>query len=137
MGVDNPDMATGIANCKALEPSLDMLNISHGMGREEKLPVPDGFPFSQLAWLGCELKKHLQRPVIAVGDLDNPELARKLVSEGYADFAAIGRGLLVDPEWANKVMEGKPVVPCRKCKRCVWFREHEKCPGRKMAAQTK
>ncbi len=130
IGIDNPDLATGIASCKALEPSLDLLNLSHGMGREEPLPVPEGFPFVGLAWLACEAKKSLTKPVIAVGCLDEPGRAQQLISEGYADFAAIGRGLLVDPEWANKTQAGLPVMRCRRCKRCVWFKEQEKCPGR-------
>jgi NADPH2 dehydrogenase len=134
VGVDNPDMATGIANCKVLEAAgLDLLNISSGMGRQDKLPIPQGFPFSELAWLGCEIKKQVKLPVIAVGKLNDPALAQKLVSEGWADFAALGRGLLVDPEWANKVFAGQSVNPCLDCKHCVWFGEHTKCPGRKNA----
>jgi NADPH2 dehydrogenase len=133
VGVDNPDVATGIANCRALEAAgLDLLSISHGMGRTDKLPVPDGFPFKELTWLGCEVKKHVHIPIIAVGGLNDPEKARKLVGEGWADFAAVGRGMLVDPEWANKVLAGQPVNKCYDCKKgCVWFREHEKCPGRR------
>ena len=129
IGVDNPDIATGIANCKALEPGLDLLNNSSGMGREDRLPIAEGFPFSELAWLGCEIKKHVSKPVIAVGGLEDPAMAQKLISESWADFAAVGRGMLVDPEWTNKALAGEPVKPCLKCKAgCQWFNRHEKCP---------
>lgn len=133
MAADNPDIATGIANCKALEAAgLDMMSISYGMGRAGKLPVPEGFPFSELAWLGCEVKKHVGIPVTAVGGLNDPEKARKLISEGWADFAAVGRGCLVDPEWANKTLAGLPAKPCLDCKKgCLWFRDHERCPGKR------
>ncbi len=136
VGVDNPDMATGLGHCMALEAlGLDLLNISHGMARTAPLPVPEGFPFSQLAWLGCEIKKRVSVPVIAVGGLNDPALASRLIEEGHADFAAVGRGMLVDPAWARKAMEGGDIDRCLNCSRCVWFREHEKCPGRKLAAR--
>ena len=132
VGADNPDMATGIANCKALEEAgLDLLNISSGMAQDGPLTIPEGFPFSELAWRGCEVKKHTGLPVIAVGDLNDPAMAKKLIEEGYADFAAVGRGMLVDPAWARKAIDGLPINPCLDCAECVWFRHHEKCPGRK------
>lgn len=132
VGVDNPDMATGIAHCKALEAlGLNLLNISSGMARTEKLGVPKDFPFSKLAWRGSEVKKYVNVPVIAVGKLDDPADAAALIEGGYADFAAIGRGMLVDPEWANKVLSGEKPVKCHDCKECVWFRHHDKCPGRR------
>lgn len=136
-GIDNPDVAAGIAACKALEAAgLDMLSASLGMGREGNLPVPEGFPFSDLAWLGCEVRKNVQIPVIAVGGMNQPENATKLISEGWADFAAIGRGLLADPDWANKVFSGQSVTRCYKCKAgCLWGDKPEKCPARKKAAR--
>lgn len=138
IGLDNPDIETGVANSRALEAAgVDLLNVSHGMGREGKLPVPEGFPFSELAWLGCEAKKHLTIPVIAVGGLDKPGLAAKLIEGGYSDFAAVGRGQLVDPEWAGKTLAGRPVQPCLNCKiGCRWFIKHEKCPGKRISCNS-
>jgi NADPH2 dehydrogenase len=134
VGASNPDINTGIANSTLLEAAgLDLLDISAGMGGEGKLPVPADFPFSQLAWLGCEVKKNTEIPVIAVGGLNDPAKAQRLVAEGWADFAAVGRGMLVDPEWANKVLAGQKVSPCLDCKAgCRWFNKHEKCPGKKI-----
>lgn len=139
VGADNPGLSDGIANCRALESAgLDMLSVSSGMGRPNgmcpagELPVPADFPFSALAWRGCEIKKHVGIPVIAVGGLHVPALARRLVEEGWADFAAVGRGQLADPAWARKALEGEPVISCLDCKAgCRWFREHERCPVRK------
>lgn len=136
VGTDNPDMATGIANCKVLDNAgLDLMNISAGMGNEDKRPLPEGFPFSELTWLGCEVKKQVKLPIMAVGDMNVPGQAAKLIKEGWADFACIGRGLLVDPEWANKMFAGEMPNACLDCKRCVWFRGHEKCPGKLKAAK--
>lgn len=134
VGASNPDVETGVANSLALEAAgIDMLSVSSGMGGEGGLPVPEGFPFSGLAWLGCEVKKHVRIPVIAVGGLDKPGLAARLVGEGRADFAAVGRGQLVDPDWAGKTLAELPVKPCLDCKAgCRWFNKHEKCPGKRI-----
>lgn len=134
IGLDNPDPSVGLSQCQELEKmGIDLLNVSSGMAQEQRLEIPEGFPFSELAWRGCEAKRHVSVPVIAVGDLNDPVRAARLVGEGYADFAAVGRGMLVDPEWANKALAGQPIHPCLDCRDCVWFRHHQKCPGRKRA----
>lgn len=54
------------------------------------------------------IKKVVKVPIIAVGKLGYPELAEKVLEEGKADFIAMGRPLLADPEWPIKVKEGRP-----------------------------
>ena len=60
------------------------------------------------------VKKAVKIPVIAVGKLGATELAEKVLQEGKADFLALGRALLADPEWPNKVKEERPedIRPC-------------------------
>jgi len=53
------------------------------------------------------IKKVVDVPVIAVGKLGYPELAEAVLKEGKADFIALGRPLLADPEWPLKVREGR------------------------------
>lgn len=69
-------------------------------------------------------KKAVNIPVIASGKLGYPDLAEKVLQEGKADFIALGRYLLADPEWANKAKEGRieDINPCIGC--------HEGCIGR-------
>ena len=50
-------------------------------------------------------KSAVKIPVITVGKLGYPELAEKIIRERKADFVAIGRSLLSDPEWPLKVKE--------------------------------
>ena len=52
-------------------------------------------------------KQVVKIPVIAVGRLEVPELAEKVIAEGKADIVALGRGLLADPYWAVKVSAGQ------------------------------
>lgn len=72
----------------------------------------------------AEFKKALKVPVITVGLLGNPKLAESVLKEGKADFIALGRSLLADPEWPNKVKEGAfdDIRPC--------IGDHEGCLGR-------
>jgi 2-enoate reductase len=69
-------------------------------------------------------KKAVDIPVIAVGKLGYPSLAEEVIEEGKADFVAIGRALLADPEWPNKVKEGclDEIRPC--------IGDHEGCLSR-------
>jgi 2-enoate reductase len=59
-------------------------------------------------------KKIVKIPVMAIGKLGYPDLAEKLLNEGKADFICLGRALFADPEWPNKVREGRAedIRPC-------------------------
>jgi 2-enoate reductase len=70
-----------------------------------------------------KVKKVTSLPVIAVGRLHHPETAERALVEGKADFIAIGRGLLSEPDWVNKIAEGKTdeLIPCLGCHEgCKW-----------------
>ena len=46
-------------------------------------------------------------PIIAVGRFGDPERIQKALSEGWADFFALGRPLVADPEFPKKLQAGK------------------------------
>lgn len=52
------------------------------------------------------IKKSVSIPVIAVGKIRTPELAEHIITGKKADFIAIGRGLLADPDWPLKAAGG-------------------------------
>ncbi|TAK72241.1 MAG: FAD-dependent oxidoreductase [Betaproteobacteria bacterium] len=60
------------------------------------------------------IKQVVSIPVIAVGKLGNPELAERVLKEGKADFIALARPLLADPDWPKKVKQGEfeDIRPC-------------------------
>lgn len=43
-------------------------------------------------------------PLVAVGGIRTPEEAVRVLEQGNADFVALGRALVVDPNWIEKVM---------------------------------
>ncbi len=83
--------------------------------------APMSVPRGHLLDYAARFKERLQIPVIAVGRLDDPELAERVVAEGLADVVLLGRGLLADPDWATKVGAGRAadVRPCIACNACV------------------
>ena len=90
---------------------------------------PQFFPPACMAHLSEKVKKVCSLPIIAVGRLQYPDAAEKVLAEDQADFIAIGRGLLSEPEWVNKVESGKAadICPCVAC--------HEGCKWQMIAGQ--
>ena len=63
------------------------------------------------------MKARIDIPIIAIGKLGYPEIAEEAIQEGYADFICLGRPLIADPNWVNKLLEGRPedIRPCIGC----------------------
>ena len=78
-----------------------------------------------------EIKQHVSVPVITVGRID-PELGEQILAEGSADFVAMGRKLLADPDLPNKLRAGErdDIRPCMYHYRCIsqiFIREGVQC----------
>jgi 2,4-dienoyl-CoA reductase (NADPH2) len=78
--------------------------------------------------LGAAIREAISIPVIAVGRLD-PELGEKVLREGKADFIALNRRLLADPELPNKIASGQfeDIAPCTACHTCLEPSEVKRC----------
>ncbi|MFQ5352151.1 MAG: FAD-dependent oxidoreductase [Candidatus Binatia bacterium] len=70
--------------------------------------------------LAAAVKKGLKVPVIAVGRIE-PGEAEKAIASGKADFVAMARKLLADPELPLKLAANRPedIRPCIYCYSCV------------------
>ena len=79
------------------------------------MSMPDG-PFLDFA---ADVKKRVALPIIAVGRLGDPALAESAVASGKTDFIALGRTLVADPQWAEKVERGEPIRRCLACNTCI------------------
>lgn len=96
---------------------VDCLDIStSGYGKLPVSPVKRD-KMGTLVPLAEAIKKVVKIPVIAVGKINTPEIAEGILTKGQADMVAIGRQLITDPFWPNKVKEGRfnEVVPCDSC----------------------
>jgi 2,4-dienoyl-CoA reductase-like NADH-dependent reductase (Old Yellow Enzyme family) len=79
------------------------------------MSMPDA-PFLDFA---AKVKKQIGVPVIAVARLGDPAQAQAAVESGKTDFIALGRTLVADPQWVNKVERGEPVRRCLACNTCI------------------
>ncbi len=70
------------------------------------------------------VKEAVDVPVICAGRMDNPELALGALNEGALDMVSLGRPLLADENYVNKLRAGKTkdIRPCLSCQ--------EGCMGR-------
>ncbi len=120
------DVEEGLKMAKMLEEAgFDALHVDAGCYDSWYWAHPPGYQkYGCMVDMAAEVKKVVKIPVIAVGRLDVPELAGRVIAEGKADLVAIGRGFLSDPHWARKVEEGrqKHIRPCVGC--------HDGCMGR-------
>ena len=111
------------------EAGVDALVIDAGCYEVRYWPNPPTTqPMGCMVDLAAMVKKVVKIPVIAVGKLGAPELAEGVLQDGKADFIALGRPLLADPEWANKVKERRleDIRPCIGCHEGCHKRLHER-----------
>ena len=126
-----PESRDGIETAQAFEKGgVDLLHVSYAMKPPEG-PVPEGFICGPMVYSGCRIKNQVGIPVIAVGGIRTGEQVRFLIENDYVELAAVGRGMLADPEFANNVIYGRPINMCHDCAECFWFTDHAKCPARK------
>jgi 2,4-dienoyl-CoA reductase-like NADH-dependent reductase (Old Yellow Enzyme family) len=89
-----------------VKAGLDILDISPA---SDSAPGDRAIPFMELGI-----------PVIAVNELNHLDRALEVIGEKRADLIAVGRGLIADPEWPNKVRNGrlKEITECISCDQC-------------------
>lgn len=68
-----------------------------------------------------KIKTSVNIPVICVGRINDPAIAESIILSGAADFVAIGRQSICDPEFPNKIKENRldEIFYCSACmQRC-------------------
>jgi 2,4-dienoyl-CoA reductase (NADPH2) len=77
--------------------------------------------------LAAAIKKSVSIPVITVGRL-NIQLGEEILEQGKADFIAMQRRFIADPELASKVINGsvEDIAPCTACFGCFAQMQHGK-----------
>lgn len=133
-GAITPELA--VENARALESyGYQFISVSgYGYGPlafrycPDYFPYPDPEPFMEPYMKDFEglgilmpgiraVKDAVDVPVVGVGRLDENK-GEQVLREGYADIVAYGRYLWADPEFPNKVKEGR-IDEIRRCNRCA------------------
>lgn len=102
------------AGADAIHPDL-------GLGGKERRLEPMPYPQAWRVYLAEGIKQSVSLPVIAVGVIREPHVAGEILEAGKADFIALGRALIADPEWPNKAQAGQvaAIRRCFGCNECV------------------
>ena len=100
------------------EAGIDALHVSAGI-YESLMTILEPMSYKEgwRVYLAKEIKKLVSVPVITVGNIRYPDTVEEILSKGDADFVALGRALIADPEWPLKAKEGrtKEIRYCISC----------------------
>ncbi|MGE5423290.1 MAG: FAD-dependent oxidoreductase [Ignavibacteriales bacterium] len=105
----------GLMMCKVLaDAGVDAFDVDKGCYDNWFLPHPPAY-FNDIPYvreMAGKLKTYLAErnincPVIAVGKMGKPDKAEEVLANGWADYVMLGRPLLADPYWPQKVKDGK------------------------------
>ena len=126
----------GIRIGEALSPHLDILQCSAGMHNPDWMmwTHASGFrPRLPNSHVADAIKKsgRVKCKIAALGAIRDLEDAETLIASGSADFTAMARALIADPDMIHKCIDGRidDVTPCVQCMRChdsgVYGRHHQ------------
>lgn len=108
-----------IIHLKYFVDEIDIISVSAALNDNlqyqiDKMSLPDGWR----AYMAKEIKEAFpDKIIVASGNIRDPKVADDLLEEGYSDLVAMGRGLIAEPNWVNKVMQGKENL-LRQCISC-------------------
>jgi len=124
----NDDIEGGVTADEVIQQAVilesagaDAISISSGLEYWSTLMAPSYIaPEGFIVPVTERVKKALRIPVITAGKI-GPELAKQTVRDARADFIALGRPLLADPELPNKLRDGRleDICQCLYCNNCL------------------
>ena len=96
----------------------DVIDVSAGLNPSiqyqiDSCHLEDGWR----SYMAKAVKERYGKPVVTTGNIRDPRVAERILEDGDADLIGIGRGLIADPNWVNKVQFGAE-DEIRKCISC-------------------
>lgn len=103
---------------ECFEEFVDIFDVSAGLnGSIQKQIDASYYEDGWRAYMAKAVKEKFGKPCMTMGNIRNPQAAEDILERGDADLIGMGRGLIAEPEWANKVLEGRE-DELRKCISC-------------------
>ena len=100
------------------EKEVDVFDVSCGLNSSIQYQIDANYlPDGWRSYMAKAVKEKYGKPCMTVGNIRDPKVAEDILAKGDADFIGMGRGLIADPEWVNKVEFGKE-CDIRKCISC-------------------
>ncbi len=109
-----------------MEDYVDMVHISCGTrldahARPKMHPTCFVTPGHNIDGAEAVKKAGFKKPVGVIGSVHSAALAERFIAEGRCDYVLMARQAVADPDWVNKVREGREedIRPCLHCDYCV------------------
>lgn len=118
-----PIYETAAAATELVAAGVDAFHVSGGVIDRLVTGMVNGADDGDAVNVGAAaaVKQVIDVPVIAVGRIHDPVRAEQILADGRADFIAMGRPLLADPELPRKLRAGQAhrVRKCISCENCI------------------
>jgi len=105
------------------EAGADVISVSAGFHASRPYAIIPGMSIERgcYASLSRAVKDHVNIPVMAVGRINTPDVAERILLNGDADFVCLSRALIADPHFTTKAEAGDvdQIVPCIACNECI------------------
>ncbi len=129
-----PTMEDGLHHARALAPYVDFLDISYGIDSDVSA-CPASFPYRPSFWAAMKIKEMLpDTPVFCVDMITSGEMAKGALEMTGIDGIDVGRGHLVNYNFASDALAGRDTGTCLHCKGgCAWGptgNPDSPCPGK-------
>ena len=100
------------------EKEVDVFDVSAGLNASIQYQIDANYlPDGWRSYMAKAIKERYGKPCMTMGNIRDPKVANEILERGDADLIGMGRGLIADPEWVNKVEFGD-VCDIRKCISC-------------------
>lgn len=101
-----------------LDAEVDIYNVSAALNDSLYYQIDANYlEDGWRAYMSKAVRDKFNKPTITTGNIRNPQVAEDILAEGKADLIGMGRGLIAEPNWVNKVQSGKEET-LRKCISC-------------------
>lgn len=100
------------------QEEVDVFDVSAGLNGSIQYQIDANYlPDGWRSYMAKAVKERYGKPCMTMGNIRNPQVAEDILARGDADLIGMGRGLIADPDWVNKVEFGD-VCDIRKCISC-------------------
>lgn len=100
------------------QQEVDVFDVSAGLNGSIQYQIDANYlPDGWRSYMAKAVKERYGKPCMTMGNIRNPQVAEDILARGDADLIGMGRGLIADPNWVNKVEFGDE-CDIRKCISC-------------------
>ena len=100
------------------EKEVDVFDVSCGLNGSIQYQIDANYlPDGWRSYMAKAVKERYGKPCMTMGNIRNPQVAEDILARGDADLIGMGRGLIAEPAWVNKVATGRE-CDLRKCISC-------------------